>query len=347
MVNLSILNSRVEIKMSKATQVFLDQLGRTEDIRFSSDNTKLAIAGFQKNCCLLLDISINPSGLEPTVNIVGSVKLTSNSLKEPHGVEFIGNDLLIVTNRGGSVVIFNLENLQFTDQVVYLNPIRIIKKAGIFKKLNSPGSICILNSSAEELDILVCNNYTHQISRHIIPLKSRLKFVKNSVFLKKGFNVPDGIAINKDKSWLAISNHFTSSVLMFDLHSNLTRYSEHSGELIKSGYPHGVRFSDDGKEIYVADAGSPFINLYQSQNGKWIGKYEPVKKLNVLTENAFIKGQTNPQEGGPKGLDISADGSLLAMTNHEAPLDIFYIKDLDHSNILQNHYQSQQIILDV
>ena len=232
---------------------------------------------------------------------------------------------MIVANRSGSIVIFNLENLQFTDQVVYLNPIRIIKKTGIFKRINSPGSVCILNSNTDEIDILVCNNYTDQISRHIIPLKSRLKFVKNSIFLKKGFNVPDGIAINKAKSWLAISNHFTNIVLMFDLHAGLTCNSEHSGELINVGYPHGIRFSDDGNEIYVADAGSPYINLYEAQNGIWKGIFETVKKFKVLTEEAFLRGHANPQEGGSKGIDISADGSLLAITTHEAPFDIFYV----------------------
>lgn len=47
-----------------------------------------------------------------------------------------------------------------------------------------------------------------------------------------------------------------------------------------------------------------------------------------MTGDDFLKWHTNPQEGGPKGLDISADGSLLAISTHAVPLDLFYVKEI-------------------
>lgn len=326
----SLLDSKVQINMDETTKDFFDQIGRTEDIRFSSDNKKLAIAGFLENFCIILDIDIEWTGQKPVVNVIKGIKIQSSKINEPHGIELIDNDYLIVANRSGFISLFDIKNLPLTSSHVTLSPIKVIKNIGLLKRLNSPGSICILNSKVDEIYILACNNYSHQISRHVIPLKNRFKFVKNDIFLKNGFDIPDGIAINKDKSWIAISDHGTNRVLMFNHSSGLASNSVNTGELIDAGYPHGVRFSDDGKMIFVADAGSPFVNVYQSQTGIWYGEHSPIKKLRVLSEDAFIRGHANPEEGGPKGIDISSDGTLLVSTSKEAPLDIFYIKDVKY-----------------
>jgi DNA-binding beta-propeller fold protein YncE len=324
----SLLDSRVKIIMDDVTCDFLNNIGRTEDIRFSSDNKKLAIAGFLENCILLMDIDIHYSNQKPVVNIIKCIKIISKHFKEPHGVDFIDNDYLVVANRNGNISLFDIRNLPSNSTCVELRPIKVIKYVRPFRRINSPGSVCILNSNDDEIDILVCNNYSHKISRHVIPLKSRFKFVKNSIFLEKGLNIPDGIAINKDKSRLAISDHNTNRVLIFNLMKGISPRSEYIGELKDAGYPHGVRFSDDSKKIFIADAGAPYINVYQSKNGDWSGNSYPSKKLICMTGDDFLKWHTNPQEGGPKGLDISADGSLLAISTHAVPLDLFYVKEI-------------------
>ena len=325
---LSLLDSRVKISMDEVTCDFLNNIGRTEDIRFSSDNKKLAIAGFHENCILLMDIDIHYSNQKPEVNIIKCIKIISKHFKEPHGVDFIDNDYLVVASRQGNVTLFDIRNLPSNSTCVELRPIRVIKYVSLYRRLNSPGSVCILNSRDDEIDILVCNNYSHKISRHVIPLKSRFKFVKNSVFIDKGLTIPDGIAINKNKSRLAISDQETKRVLIFNLMKGISPGSEYIGELRDAGSPHGVRFSDDGKKIFIADGGSPLINVYQSQSGDWSGSYYPSKILICMTDDDYLKWHTNPHEGGPKGLDITKDGSLLAISTHAVPLDFFYIKEI-------------------
>jgi len=326
--NIDALLYQIEIIAPTSIQSIVDEMGRTEDIRFSPNQKKLAIAGFGQNSCIVLDIHIDRSGPKPVLHILDYIKISSDSINHPHGFEFVDNDYLIVANRVGYITVFDLKNIQTFDNQVHLKPIREVKYTGLFQDINSPGSVCILTQDDKEVDILVCNNYNHKISRHLIPLTNRWKFVKNSIFLQKGFNVPDGIAINKEKTWLAISNHFTHSVLLFDLLSKMTPNTESAGELVDAGYPHGLRFSADSKQIYVADAGSPFVNLYQSISGDWSGNHTPNKKIRVLGQETFIRGHTNPEEGGIKGIDLSAEGDLLAVTNTEMPLSIIYLPDL-------------------
>ncbi|HMP29199.1 MAG TPA: hypothetical protein PKD85_06350 [Saprospiraceae bacterium] len=325
-MELSILNNRIDVHMPIQIKSLLDQIGRTEDIRFSEDKTRVAIAGFIKNYCLILKIQIESDNSKPILKVLGSIKITSRNLKHPHGIEFIGNDYLIAANRTGSVEIFDIRHISFNDQTVDLKPISSIQRAGLFRRINSPGSVAILNRDNDNVEILVCNNYGNKITHHRFPLKRGLSFIKNKVFLYKGLKVPDGIAITHDKKWLAISNHYTNSVLIFDLSSYLSRNTEHVGELINSGYPHGIRFTKDGCKMFVADAGSPYVYEYQNANNSWKGTFEPKAKYKVLTEDAFLKGRSNLEEGGPKGIDIIEDASIFAISNEETPFDLFHFK---------------------
>ena len=320
--------------MDEITTDFLNKIGRTEDIRFSPDNKKLAIAGYHENSILILDIDVLDTNEMQEVKIIKCVKIISKQINGPHGVEFKDNDYIIVANRNARLLLFDIRDLPSISTLVELRPLKEIKYASPFRRLNSPGSLCTLNSKEDEVDVLVCNNYSHKISRHIIPLKSRFKFVKNSIFLEKGLNIPDGIAINKTKNRLAISDHNTNRVLIFNLLKDKTSKTESIGELKEVGCPHGVRFSDDGKNVIVADAGAPYIYIYHSKDGDWSGTTYPSKQLLCMKDEDFLKWRNNPQEGGPKGLDISTNGCLLAMSTHAAPLDFFNVKNiiLPHQN---------------
>src|SRR6476620_8022344 len=88
-------------------------LGRTEDIRFSPTNNRLAIAAFSKNTIAVFTILIDHMSSSPSINITDVVEIYSDYLNEPHGVDFIDDEKIIVANRGGAntrgnVVVFNL-----------------------------------------------------------------------------------------------------------------------------------------------------------------------------------------------------------------------------------------------
>ena len=307
----------------------LSRIGRTEDIRFSPDQRRLVLAGYLKNVCLILDVEMDRSAAHPVIRIHDHLEIRSKSLNLPHGLDFIGGNRLVVANRRGHLSLFDLPDSWPENRILDLEPVREIHRANLPEKLKAPGSLCVLRADESEAEILVCNNYAGWITRHLLPLHPGFRLPQNSIFLRKGFSIPDGIAINPAFSWIAISNHNTHSVLMFDLRVGLKPDTEAHGQLSGAGYPHGLRFSPDGQKLYVADAGAPHVRVYHSETGDWNGELEPHQTLTVLDDETFAKGHVNPQEGGPKGLDLSREGDLMAITCDEQPLAFFHLAGLE------------------
>jgi hypothetical protein len=320
--------ARVEMVVSSNAERALERLGRTEDIRFSPDNSRLAITDFLKNICFIFDVEIDRSDLLPVVRVKDFMELHSQSLKNPHGLEFIDNKNLIVANREGVVTIFALPESGETGRVLNIDPVRSIGKAGLRKKINSPGSVCLVSSTEGRVEILVCNNYLHRVSRHVFSPGRKFGFPQNSLLLENGLAVPDGIAINPDKTWIAVSNHKNQKIVLYDRRTKLGRKSEPSGALFGVTYPHGLRFSPDGRRLYVSDAGARDIHLFESADGNWRGERHSVASMNVLDEATFLRGNFNPQEGGTKSIDIDAQAQVMAVTCEEQVLAFFHLPAL-------------------
>lgn len=320
--------ARLDIVVAKEAKQAMARLGRTEDVRFSPDGRRIAIAGFAKGTCLLLDVEIARAAGRPILHITDYMELHSAALNEPHGFDFIDDRTLVVANRMGGIAIFAVPVRTEAQPIHNLTPLRTITRAGLATRLHSPGSVCVSSIENGRCELLVCNNYKHRITRHVIRTDGGWSLPRNSVLLEQGLDVPDGIAVSPDKAWIAISNHLTQSVLVFDNAKRLNRQSRHAGTLLGVSYPHGLRFSPDGDRIYVADAGTPYIHVYQSDLGNWTGEHEPVISLRVLDDETFHKGRHNPEEGGSKGLDLDPSGELLVVTNEEQPLACFHVPAL-------------------
>ncbi len=123
--------------------------------------------------------------------------------------------------------------------------------------------------------------------------------------------------MNRERRWIAISNHNTHSVLLYENTPRLSQHSEPDGVLRNLNYPHGVRFTPDDNFILVADAGAPYVNVYAKEGGSWKGNRKPVTSFRVMDETTYMRGRRNPQEGGPKGIDIDNDMTVLVMTCDE------------------------------
>jgi sugar lactone lactonase YvrE len=93
-------------------------------------------------------------------------------------------------------------------------------------------------------------------------------------------------------------------------------------------YPHGLRFSPDGKALYVADAGAPLVHKFDAPDGNWAIDATPSNSVPVLSEQVFLAGRHNEQEGGPKGLDLDSSGTIMAITCEEQPLAFFSVERL-------------------
>ena len=148
------------------------------------------------------------------------------------------------------------------------------------------------------------------------------------MLLRKWLNVPDGVAVSDDGRWLAISNHDTHSVLVYEYSPSLNEDSDPVSVLRGVSYPHGLRFSSDGRQLVLADAGAPRLHVYAREGDEWRGVRDPQSTIQIMDETQFLRGHVNPQEGGPKGIDVSVDSTVLVVTTEFQPLAFFDVPEL-------------------
>ncbi len=301
-------------------------IGRTEDVRFSLDNRRLLIAGFAASKLLVLEIAVVASRGVPVVRLDGAIEIASPDLQEPHGVDFAGPDHVVAANRGGTVQVFRLPaGAPGVRRVtVAAEP---LGRSGGFEHVETPGSVAVVPVHGGRYRVLVCNNFAHHVTRHRLLLGKRPAIRKSAVLIRAGLNVPDGIAVSPSRRWIAVSSHFTNSVMIYRAGWTLGADTAPAGELVEAGFPHGVRFTADGRFVLVADAGSPVVRVFAANGDDWSGARGPARTVRVLDDDAFQRGHINPEEGGPKGIDVDAASRVLATTCAEQPLAFF---DLRH-----------------
>jgi hypothetical protein len=305
-----------------ATHAALAAIGRTEDVRFSPDNRRIAIAGFAASKILLVDIAVSGGGR--TIRLGDVVELTSPDLMAPHGLDFLGDDHLIAANRAGLLSILPLPRRGERAGPVEVRAETLEPGTG-FEHLHTPGSVAVIARGGDRYGIIVCNNYAHHVTRHRLLWGSR-KSVTRSKIIAAGLSIPDGVAVSPTRRWIAVSNHDTGSVLLYRNGKGLGPDAKPAGELRGAGYPHGVRFADSGRIVLAADAGNPVVRVYFGAAGRWDGARDPVGSLRVVSQEAYLRGRHNPEEGGPKGIDVDRRIRVLAVTCHEQPLAFFDLR---------------------
>lgn len=321
-----LLPTPVGFDASDAVREALARIGRTEDIRFSPDNRFLAIAGFLAKKCLLLEIAIEREASGIVVRADDFVEVTSDGISQVHGIDFIDHRTLAVANRNVKVAVVRLpdsvpEGRQYRAQVLrHLH-------GGPFCRIKTPGSVAVRRLSGGQVDLLVCNNYAHRVTRHVVVPRLGYLSWRNQVLLKQGLDIPDGIAVSGDGRWIAVSSHATRDVKIFDAATPLGPDARPAGVLREANYPHGLRFTPDDRHILVADAASPNVHVYE-RGRSWAGPRDAIRKVAVLDRTTFMRGHNNPEEGGPKGLDIDRTGTVLATTCEECALAFFTVSSV-------------------
>ncbi|MBN9221993.1 MAG: hypothetical protein J0I79_28975 [Mesorhizobium sp.] len=318
--------ARIDFKAGEAVRAALSAIGRTEDLRFSPDNRLLVIAGYARKRLLVLRVDIEAGSGGPAVAVRNFMELTSDNMGEIHGLDFIDDRTLVIGNRDGHAAIFALPAEEPAGQSREISAIRKVKGRGPCK-LNSPGSLAVKVESRGRVSLLVCNNYTHMVTRHVVNRWLGYRTTSNRRLLARGLDIPDGITLSHDGRWVAISSHGTQDVKLYRMSASLGPDTEPAGVLVNAGYPHGVRFSGDDRHIIVADAGSPLVNVYASEGG-WDGQRAPVRSVPVLDEESFLRGRASVEEGGPKGIDIDRSNSVMAMTCEEQTLAFFSLASI-------------------
>ncbi len=250
-----------------------------------------------------------------------AVRLTSPELTDPHGLTFLDDHHLVVGNRSGHLVIYRLGE-DHNGLPHSLAPLKIIP-SGEGLLLHGPGSLDARVLSPDCYELLVCSNWSDSVGRFLLDITDGISVLGEELLLRRWIDLPDGINIAPQGRWLATSSHYTQSVHLHDAHERISPHTDPQGVLRGLTYPHGVRFSHDGKFILVADAGAPYVHIYHRPDGDWRGIHDPILSALTMEESLFRRGQINPQEGGPKGLAIDPSSRVLVTCCKLQPLAFF------------------------
>jgi hypothetical protein len=155
--------------------------------------------------------------------------------------------------------------------------------------------------------------------------------------LKKWVDFPDGVSVSG--RWIAISNHDCRNVLLYDSSIPLHEGSDPDGILGYIRWPHGVRFTSDGRFILVADYDG-YVHIYMKDDCDWRGVHNPLKSLRVMPgeERPSYEGidagvritdfqrralKEGIDAGIPKGIDVDSSLNTFVTTCEAEPLAFF------------------------
>ncbi len=313
----------VEFTAGEEVRAAIARIGRTEDVQFSPEGGRLAVAGFNENRLLIFGIETNWDSEPPAIALTGPLELESDALVRPHGLSWIDERTLIVANREGQVAIFELPEKAASGKI-RLSPVRIVGNETA-DLINTPGSVSASPVGLDLVELFVCNNYAHYVSRHLLDRRNAYAPIASEIVIRDGLDVPDGVMISPSGRWIAVSNHGHASVVIYRNDCELGPASHPQAVLKGVSYPHGVRFTADERTVLVADAGEPFVHLYRS-DGVWEGEHEPDASIRVMSEESFTRGNYDRYVGGPKGLDVTRDGRLMVISCQEKPLAFFDVR---------------------
>ncbi|WP_234570552.1 hypothetical protein [Rhodohalobacter sp. 614A] len=324
---------KLEYRASDEIRNVINQIGRTEDIKFSPGARSFIIAEFLANTLHLftfeIDRTISPSG----ISIMGYSKITSPDIKNPHGVCFLNEEWIVVSNRSAGVSIFKLPEPDGEINNYELSAEKVISGKGLFtSKVSTPGSVHSHQISENKFRIFVCNNHRHTITSHVINLENGVKVKNEGILIENSLRFPDGITVSLDGKWIAISNHDYGQVAIYENSGELNKKTSPAVALDGPVCPHGIRFSPDAKKLYVADAATQYVYFFESEDGNWSRVKNSPKALKLVDDDQFYYGKTGVKEGGVKGIDIDRSNAFLILTHRMEVVGLYDVQALNEIN---------------
>jgi len=238
--------SRIAYEASSEIRDVISRIGRTEDIKLSPDNKRLAIVDYLDHKVFLFSIRIERTSGTPRIAIFDYSIISSVSLRNPHGVAFLDNDHIIVCNRDADVGVFRIPpaGKEYLERNV--KPLKTINGKGmLLANVKSPGSVDCYEIADNCYRVLVCNNKWHMVTSHIINIGNSIRIRNKGVLIENSLKIPDGISFSVDHDRIAISNHVNGEVLIYKNTPELNRKTLPTAILRGIVCPHGVRFAPD------------------------------------------------------------------------------------------------------
>jgi DNA-binding beta-propeller fold protein YncE len=311
----------MEVCADEATRRHLGELGRTEDLAIDPSGRRIAIAAFELDTVGIVEFEVDRA--EAVIRLGELRSVVAAGLERPHGLVFVDDTTLLVANREAEVMILELDQQQ--DGAATARS-RVVLDHRSLPPVRSPGSLCAQWIGDDLLEVMVCNNYVHDVTRHVLDRSRDWAVVDGELMLRRGLSVPDGIAVEQRGAWVAVSNHLKHQVCLYRYDEKLGPDRDPVGVLKGPNYAHGLAFTADGRHLVVADAGLPYVLSYTAEDGDWSGERLPSRITRIMDDETFNRGRYNPAEGGPKGLVVTPGGAVIVTS--EFQLACFDIDDI-------------------
>ena len=163
---------QINFRASQPATDAIAAIGRTEDLKFSPSNKLLAIAGYAKNKVAVFNIDIDVTD-GTKITFTNAFELYSEQLKEPHGLDFLDEEIIIVTNRSGDAIFLKLPIDEKPSNSFCLTPLEVIRSDDV-GLLHGPGSASISRIDLKLHEALICSNYGNYVTRHLSYSRRRL-----------------------------------------------------------------------------------------------------------------------------------------------------------------------------
>jgi hypothetical protein len=190
--------------------------------------------------------------------------------------------------------------------------------------------------------VLICNNGRNSVTSHTVESEP-FRVLSNDTLLRRLLDFPDSAAVTEDNRWIAISNHDSHIVMLYQRTPSLSEDSDPQCILRGTLYPHGLQFSADGRYLFVADAGRPCVHIYARDGEAWRGAQYPTTSMRVMSDDIFESGELDPARRGAKGIAIDNDGHVLAVTYENQPVAFFDIAAMLESDA--GTYPNDELLL--
>ena len=311
--HVDLVNRSIPFSAPPHVREVIATLGRTEDVKLSPSNRRVAVIDHFKDRIVIFDLSVR-NRLE--INLENSIEITSSYLKRPHGLDFVDDNKFIVANRDGCACIFEIP--AETNGQCVLEPTTVLN----YHEIASPGSVAVVRREDGLDEAVICNDYTNKITKHVVDVKDGCSIKRDTLLLNKWIRFPDGICVSKNREWIAVSNHNTHAVFVYRNDRSLNPLSAPDA-ILRHYYPHGLHFAADDRFILAASAGAPYINIYEAPDSNWRGVHSPSITAKVLSDEDYLRCRISREDGGPKGIDIDDENNLLVVTCENQPLAFY------------------------
>ena len=286
----------MEVQVSEKICKQLKTIHRTEDVCVSPSKQYIAFTGFETHKILILSINNKLNTFDKYLVI------SCKEFNRPHGVAWLDDNTLVVASRFSNTVVFSFSNEEIVDIAKNVIDYTVLKHQIVkdYKRFRcSCVRACI--RSGNIYDIFVCSNTNGHVLQFTYDLTLRATITSNVLF-DDVLAIPDGIALNKQKSLIAVTDYKHASTFIFNYSFN-TYQSNLIATLKGAKFPHGVVFLNDDK-ILTTCGGTPYVYEYLNTKEIWGGEYTVTSKYRCVEEELFNKHHINEMEGGAKGIDV-------------------------------------------